>query len=166
EQSESVPVCSTELLLKPSRPTQNDEYWAEEDGQVAVGWVQLAETLRKAPLAPVTAYPDQFVLCTVAFRAPAAPGRAAVPGRAMRPPGLTAGKAAAAAPGAATAAEAPPAARQVPVTRAIVARVMHQRRNIWGSLAFRARGVTNSPCFRILAALGGLRQRTRQVCVN
>jgi len=45
--------------------------------------------LVKAPLPPVAAYPDQFVLCTVAFSVPAeAPSRCAVTGLTMRPPGL------------------------------------------------------------------------------
>jgi hypothetical protein len=40
----SVPVCSTELLLYPSRPTQKLEYLVAEV-QVPAGWTQLADTL-------------------------------------------------------------------------------------------------------------------------
>jgi hypothetical protein len=43
EQSTSLPVCSTELLLNPSSPTQKLEYWALPE-QVPVGSTQLAET--------------------------------------------------------------------------------------------------------------------------
>jgi hypothetical protein len=57
EQSTSLPVCSTVLLLKPSRPTQKLEYLVALV-QCPVGSVQLADTLLKLPVA---AYPDQFV---------------------------------------------------------------------------------------------------------
>src|SRR5882757_3554532 len=57
----SVPSCSTELLLYPSRPTQKAAREVVEV-QLTPGSVQLPVTVLK-PL-PVSAYPDQFVLCT------------------------------------------------------------------------------------------------------
>ena len=58
-QSADVPVCSTVLLPSPSRPTQKLEY-VVADVQLAVGWIQLAETLVYRPL--IALYPDQFEL--------------------------------------------------------------------------------------------------------
>src|ERR1700729_359792 len=57
----SVPSCSTELLLYPSMPTQKAAREVVEV-QLTPGSVQLPVTVLK-PL-PVSAYPDQFVLCT------------------------------------------------------------------------------------------------------
>jgi hypothetical protein len=57
----SVPSCSTELLLYPSRPTQKAAREVVEV-QLTPGSVQLPVTVLK-PL-PVSAYPDQFVLWT------------------------------------------------------------------------------------------------------
>jgi hypothetical protein len=53
-----VPVCSTELEVSPSRPTQKLEYAVPEHD--TDGSVHEAETLVYLP--PVTAYPDQFEL--------------------------------------------------------------------------------------------------------
>lgn len=68
-QSESVPVCSTVFELNPSIPTQNDEYWFVE-GQVPwmAGTIQDPLTSETEPALPVTAYPAQFRLLTLASR--------------------------------------------------------------------------------------------------
>jgi hypothetical protein len=47
-----------------------------------------ADTLLKAPLAPVAAYPDQLLLSTSAFRAAGTLGRAGPAGPIRRPPGM------------------------------------------------------------------------------
>jgi hypothetical protein len=57
EQSASVPVCSTESLPSPSRPTQNEEYEVG-DPQSTAGSVQSA--LTEVKTVPVAAYPDQL----------------------------------------------------------------------------------------------------------
>src|SRR6478735_6062416 len=52
EQSASVPVCSTELLPSPSRPTQKLDQPVGVTEQLTAGWVQLADTVLYVP--PVT----------------------------------------------------------------------------------------------------------------
>jgi hypothetical protein len=69
-QSEDVPTCSSESEdePKPPSPTQNAEYVSLPAVQVAVGTVQLPETLVNGELAPATAYPAQLQLANAGRR--------------------------------------------------------------------------------------------------
>src|SRR5262245_59347845 len=66
-QFDSVPICSTVLLVSPSSPTQNAEKEVSPAAQVTAGCVHDADTLVNGP--PVTSNPDQFEL--VEFVGPA-----------------------------------------------------------------------------------------------
>ena len=60
-QSASVPVCSTELVPSPSRPTQKLAK-VSVAVQVTEGWAQDADTLVNVPGLPADVYPAEFSL--------------------------------------------------------------------------------------------------------
>jgi hypothetical protein len=80
--SASMPVCSTELELEPSIPTQTAEYAVPEP--VTVGTVHSPLTAVTDPAAAFTAYPDQLLLLSGFQRGSSSSARSGTCGRVGR----------------------------------------------------------------------------------
>src|SRR5580704_11988255 len=91
-QSASMPSCSTVLLVKPSRPTQSEEYVPlappGDTAQLRNGTKNVALMLRNLLPLLLTAYPPQFVEPTVFMLLSP---RAALPAPPVAPAGSAAG---------------------------------------------------------------------------